>query len=60
MALKEGNKMVQITLPEYHQKKLNTICSKTGLNKSAVIQRLIEGHDIFDHEMLGKEKRSGE
>jgi hypothetical protein len=55
MAVKDGNKILQVTLTEYHQRKLKTICSKTGLNKSAVIQRFIEGHNLFEHELL-KEK----
>ena len=48
MAVAEGNKIVQITLPKYHRKKLETICSRTGLNKSGVIQRLIEQYDLLN------------
>lgn len=47
MALKKGNKMLQITLTPFHLRKLAMIRNKSGLNNSAVIQRLIEGHDLF-------------
>jgi len=47
VAIKKGNKMLQITLTPFHLRKLAMIRSKSGLNNSAVIQRLIEGHDLF-------------
>jgi hypothetical protein len=52
--------MVQLTLPEYHRKKLEVICNKTGLTKSAVFQRFIEGYNIYEHELLREEKKPGE
>ena len=59
MAVKDGNKILQVTLTDYHYRKLETICSKTGLTKSAVIQRFIVGHNLYEHEILNKEKRQG-
>lgn len=56
MAIKKDNKIVQITLTPFHQKKLALICNKTGLNNSAVLQRLIEGHDLFGR-VLEQEKK---
>lgn len=57
MALKKGNKILQITLPPFHQRKLALICDKTGLNNSAVIQRWIEGHDLFSELLIQEEKQ---
>lgn len=62
MAIKKGNKILQITLPPFHQKKLAMICNKTGLNNSAVVQRWIEGHDLFDKVMsqeASEQKKQG-
>jgi len=50
MAVKKGNKTIPVTLPEYHRKKLELICERTGISKSGVIQRLIEQHQIFEFE----------
>lgn len=48
MAVKQGNKVVQITLTPFHQKKLALISEKTNLSYTAIIQRWIEGHNLFD------------
>lgn len=47
MALKEGNQTIQVTMPEFHRKKLAMMCSKLGLKKSEVLQRLIEQYNVF-------------
>jgi hypothetical protein len=46
MATKKGNSYIQITLPEFHSRKLQLICAKTGLTKSGVLQRLIENYKM--------------
>lgn len=46
MALKKENKVVPITLTPYHQKLLDLMCSRTGLSKTGVVQRLIEMHKL--------------
>ena len=47
--IKKTNKIVPITLTKFHLTKLNLLCNHTGLNKSNVIQRLLERHDtIFE------------
>jgi len=45
---KESNKslQIQITLTDYHKRKLNLIEKHTGLTKSGIIQRLIENYKI--------------
>jgi hypothetical protein len=50
MATKKENKTVPVTLTPFHTRKLNLICDRTGLSKTAVIQRLIENFDLFADE----------
>ena len=54
MAVKKGNKILPITLTPFHQKKLKVIQNKTGLSATGVIQRLLEGHDVFGEALLKK------
>lgn len=42
MAIKAGNKLIQITLTPFHVSKLNAIRNRTGHTNTQVIQRLIE------------------
>ncbi len=46
--VKKGNKIVPVTLTEFHLRKLNIIKERTGLSATQVIQRMIEGHDVFE------------
>jgi len=48
MAIKKGNKIVPVTLTEFHLRKLRLIQERTGLSATQVIQRMIEGHDVFE------------
>ena len=57
MAVKKGNKYIQITLTPYHDKKLHTMCKLTGLSKSAVIQRLIERYDLIGEKKADREEQ---
>jgi len=50
MTLKEGNKILQVTLPPFHQRKLAIIQDRTSLSRSNIIQRLIENFKIFADE----------
>lgn len=54
MAPAKSNKSVTIVLTEFHTKKLQAICQRTGLTKTAVIQRLIEEFDPFKKQEEGK------
>lgn len=50
MAVKKENKVVGITLPKYHQKKLEIIRNRMGLTNSGVVMRWIEQYKLFDTE----------
>jgi hypothetical protein len=50
MAVRSENKIVPVNLPAYHRLKLGKICEQMGLTKSAVIQRLIEQHNLFGYD----------
>ncbi len=56
MPVKKGNKTIQITLTPWHDKKLSLLERRTGLSKTGVVQRLIEGQPIMEME----EKELGE
>ena len=57
MTIKKSNKIVPITLTRFHLTKLNLLCNHTGLNKSNVIQRLLERHDTIFELKEVKEKK---
>jgi hypothetical protein len=48
------NKIVPVSLPDIHVRKLNIIRDRTGLSYTGIIQRLIENHDIFKLDDGGK------
>lgn len=48
MAIKDGNKIVPVTLTPFQIKKLEIMCQRSGLSKTGVIQRLIEGTNVFE------------
>lgn len=50
MAIKNGNKVVPITLTPFHLKKLAVIRGRVGLSNTAVVQRWIEQFDLFESE----------
>lgn len=50
MTIKKGNRVIGITLPEFHLKKLDVMSKRAGLGKSAIIQRLIENFKLFQEE----------
>lgn len=52
MAIRKGNKICQVVLTPFHQKKLELMCSRSGLPRTQVIQRLIENFELFDPEGL--------
>ena len=58
MSIKPGNKIAQIVLTKYHQKKLAILVDRTGLSKTGVIQRLLENAIVFadEKEILEKEE----
>ena len=47
MTIKKGSKVVPITLSKYHISKIEVMCKRMGLSKSAIIQRLIEKQEVF-------------
>jgi hypothetical protein len=53
MARKSTNTTLQITVTEFHIKKLGVICNQTGLTKSAIIQRFIEQYNMFEKKETG-------
>lgn len=57
MATKKENINVQITLPPFHKRKLDIICSRLGLSRSGIVQRLLESYTIIpatDEELVKK------
>lgn len=60
MAIRDGNKTVQITLTKFHQNKLNVMCGRMGLKKSEVIQRLIEQYDVFMKQQTPEDQKASE
>jgi hypothetical protein len=56
MARERKNKIVPVSLPSMHIRKLNIIKERTGLSYTGIIQRLIENHDIFK---LEEPKKAG-
>ena len=55
--IKKTNKIVPITLTKFHLTKLNLLCNHTGLNKSNVIQRLLEMNNTIFELVDDKEKK---
>ncbi len=47
MAIKTGNKLIQITLTPFHVSKLAAMRVRTGHTNSQIIQRLIEKVDMI-------------
>lgn len=50
MAVKDGNKVVPITLTRPQRIKLRLMCNRSGLSKTNMIQRLIDKVDLFEKE----------
>jgi hypothetical protein len=53
---KRTNKVVPVSLPQFHIRKLDLIRERTGLSYTGVIQRLIENYSLFTLEE-GKERK---
>ena len=58
MAVKKGNKVVQVNLTDFHIRKLALLESRTGLSKSGIVQRLIEDHKLGDADLFQKEEKN--
>lgn len=50
MTIKKGNRVIGITLPDFHLRKLGVMAKRAGLSKAAIIQRLIENFQLFEEE----------
>jgi len=48
--IKKSNKVLAITLPEFHSRKLSLMCKRSGLSKTNIILRLIEQFQLFEGE----------
>lgn len=58
MAIKEGNKIISVTLTPIHEKKLRVLCSRSGLSKTQVIQRLLEQYKLMEIGSMEEESPS--
>ena len=47
MSENKESSQITISLPEFHRKKLKAMMTKLGVNRSGIIQRLIESQSIF-------------
>ncbi len=48
MGIKKENKIIQVVLTSFHQRKLAILEARTGLSKTGIIQRLLEKADIYE------------
>lgn len=47
---KRTNKVVPISLPEFHLRKLELIKERTGLSATGIFQRMLENYTLFQLE----------
>jgi hypothetical protein len=45
---KRTNKVVPISLPDFHIRKLELIKNRTGLSATGIFQRMLENYTLFD------------